>query len=260
VPRLSESDYRGVLDVLREAAAVEGPVPFTRPVLDALHRLIPCDVVTYHERREPSRQRHVGYVGEPRGTLTAEIRAAVRRHWSADPLTVPYDGARKYSDFLSRREYHRLGMYQEAARPLGIEYMMSLWLDRRGAGMARLEFDREHKDFDERDRAVLDVLLPHLAQFRVNALRRRLLTGSFDDLLTPREREILELVAEGRQNAEVARILWISAGTVRRHLENAYRKLGVHTRTAAVATIRRASRELASEGEKSSSRPSNAHQ
>ena len=35
-------------------------------------------------------------------------------------------------------------------------------------------------------------------------------------------------------NAEIGARLWISAGTVRRHLENAYAKLEVHTRTAAV--------------------------
>jgi DNA-binding CsgD family transcriptional regulator len=56
--------------------------------------------------------------------------------------------------------------------------------------------------------------------------------------LTPREREILDLVAEGKTNAEVAEILWVSPGTVRRHLENVYAKLGVHTRTAAAAVIR----------------------
>lgn len=52
--------------------------------------------------------------------------------------------------------------------------------------------------------------------------------------LTPREREVIGLVAEGLTNAQIARRLWISAGTVRRHLENVYEKLGVHTRTAAV--------------------------
>jgi hypothetical protein len=35
----------------------------------------------------------------------------------------------------------------------------------------------------------------------------------------------------------VARLLWISPGTVRKHLENAYDKLGVHTRTGAVAAL-----------------------
>jgi DNA-binding NarL/FixJ family response regulator len=53
--------------------------------------------------------------------------------------------------------------------------------------------------------------------------------------LTPREQEILDLVAEGRTNAEIAETLWLAPGTVRRHLENVFAKLGVHTRTAAAA-------------------------
>jgi DNA-binding CsgD family transcriptional regulator len=55
--------------------------------------------------------------------------------------------------------------------------------------------------------------------------------------LTGREREVLEHVADGKTNAEVARLLWISSARVRKHLENAYEKLGVHTRTGAVAVL-----------------------
>jgi DNA-binding CsgD family transcriptional regulator len=55
--------------------------------------------------------------------------------------------------------------------------------------------------------------------------------------LTAREREILDLVADGRTNAEIAEGLWISRGTVRKHLDHIYAKLGVHTRTAAVAVL-----------------------
>lgn len=53
--------------------------------------------------------------------------------------------------------------------------------------------------------------------------------------LTRREREVLALVSEGMRNAEIAETLWLSPATVRKHLENIYEKLGVHTRTAAVA-------------------------
>ena len=56
--------------------------------------------------------------------------------------------------------------------------------------------------------------------------------------LTRREREVLELVAEGKTNKEIGGQLWISTGTVRRHLENTFRKLDVHTRTAAVRVLR----------------------
>jgi DNA-binding CsgD family transcriptional regulator len=218
---------------LGEAAAVDGPVAFPPPVLSALQRLVPSDVVAYHERRDG--RRRVVWVGEPRGPVTPGVRAGQRRYAHEDPLK-PTVGARKYSDYLSAREFRRLGLYHEVARPLGVEDMFRLWLSPDGADGARLEFDRPARDFSERDRSVLDLLLPHLRQFRANALRRTPFSPQGRDL-SEREREIVALVAEGRTNREIARLLWISPGTVRKHLDNIYAKLGVHTRAAAaVAT------------------------
>jgi DNA-binding CsgD family transcriptional regulator len=57
--------------------------------------------------------------------------------------------------------------------------------------------------------------------------------------LTPRERDILLLVAEGRSDREVAEVLFITQGTVRTHLTNIFGKLAVGSRTAAVAAARR---------------------
>jgi DNA-binding CsgD family transcriptional regulator len=237
IPALSASDYERALDVLGEAAAVEGPTPFPEPVLDSLRRFVPCDVVSYHE--QPLGVPAIAFTGERRGDWTLEIVEAEACYWHQDHLR-PADGARMLSDFLSPREYHRLELYQEAGAPLGVEYMMRLWLDPRGDRGARLEFDRQSRDFEERDRAKLDLILPYLKQFRRNAATRR--RGTAADTrapveVTPREREVLELVAEGKTNDEVARILWISPGTVRKHLENSYETLGVHSRTAAVALL-----------------------
>lgn len=58
-----------------------------------------------------------------------------------------------------------------------------------------------------------------------------------DTGLTPRELEVLQLVGEGFSNVEIARTLWITRSTVAKHLEQAYAKLGVHSRTAAVARL-----------------------
>jgi DNA-binding CsgD family transcriptional regulator len=52
--------------------------------------------------------------------------------------------------------------------------------------------------------------------------------------LTAREREVLAWVARGKTNAQIARLLWLAPGTVGKHLEHVYAKLGVSTRTAAV--------------------------
>jgi DNA-binding NarL/FixJ family response regulator len=51
--------------------------------------------------------------------------------------------------------------------------------------------------------------------------------------LTRRELEILQLVAEGHSNAQLARMLWVTEQTVKFHLSNVYRKLGVANRTEA---------------------------
>jgi DNA-binding CsgD family transcriptional regulator len=57
--------------------------------------------------------------------------------------------------------------------------------------------------------------------------------------LTPRERQILELVALGKENEAIALELGIAPATVAKHLEHAYRRLGVQNRTAAAALLDR---------------------
>jgi DNA-binding CsgD family transcriptional regulator len=56
--------------------------------------------------------------------------------------------------------------------------------------------------------------------------------------LTPREWDVMRCVAAGKSNTEIGTFLWIAPTTVRKHLENIYEKLGVHSRTAAVSTLR----------------------
>ncbi len=60
-----------------------------------------------------------------------------------------------------------------------------------------------------------------------------------DHDLTPREIEVLRLVAEGLSNRAVAEALFIGRGTVHTHLASIYDKLGVGSRTAAIAASRR---------------------
>ena len=55
------------------------------------------------------------------------------------------------------------------------------------------------------------------------------------DVLTAREREVIELLAHGLTNKEIAERLVITTNTVKRHLKGIFRKLQVHTRSAAAA-------------------------
>ncbi len=63
--------------------------------------------------------------------------------------------------------------------------------------------------------------------------------GGSDGLLSDREGEVLTFLAAGLSNADIARRLFVSVGTVKRHTHNIYRKLEVSRRTEAVAEARR---------------------
>ncbi|MEV0148736.1 response regulator transcription factor [Nonomuraea sp. NPDC050733] len=85
-------------------------------------------------------------------------------------------------------------------------------------------------DFSERDRALLTLLRPHLHEAYLDAERRRHPAPR----LTPRQWQLLHLLAAGHTNLQIARRLGVSEGTVRKHLENAYRRLQVSNRMDAV--------------------------
>jgi DNA-binding NarL/FixJ family response regulator len=75
-----------------------------------------------------------------------------------------------------------------------------------------------------------DVFLRTVAEAR--SARR---TGNELDRLTDREREVLNLLAQGMTNKEIAETLVITANTVKRHLKAIFEKLEIHTRAAAAA-------------------------
>ncbi|WJZ03901.1 LuxR C-terminal-related transcriptional regulator [Corynebacterium freiburgense] len=56
--------------------------------------------------------------------------------------------------------------------------------------------------------------------------------------LTPRELEVLKLVASGSSNRDIGKVLFLSEATVKSHLVHIYDKLGVRSRTSAVAAAR----------------------
>ena len=86
----------------------------------------------------------------------------------------------------------------------------------------------------ERARAGETVLSPAMTERVVETMRTR--TAG----LSERELDVLRLVADGASNKEVARALFVSEATVKTHLNHAFGKLGVDSRTAAVATARSA--------------------
>lgn len=298
-------------------------VAFRRPTLSALRRLVPSDVISYSELDRIEQRGLWNEDDPPYDNIDETVSYWDIRHEHPTCRHQDRTGdfrARKVSDFMTRRELHQSRLYAEWFRPCGVEFQMSVGLDAPLRHTKVFIFDRSSRDFDERDRAVLDLVRPQLAVLDEAARARHRLRAAIGSLertdravvllerrdgiayatpaarrllaryfgheahlpqpistwlrkrgqvaavapltlqrdgaalrvhltdegllleevhvaprLTPREREVLDLVADGKTNAEIATSLWVSPGTVRRHLENVFAKLGVHTRTAAAA-------------------------
>ncbi len=134
--------------------------------------------------------------------------------------------------------------WAEFARPLGITHQLSLPL-RVGDGIEGYVVCRPDDDYTDADVDLADLVLRALtALFR----QHRTLTGAPDgreeragDLgLTERELAVLTLLGEGLTAQAIARRLQTSPRTVQKHLEHAYRKLGVRDRLVAVQRAREA--------------------
>jgi DNA-binding CsgD family transcriptional regulator len=133
-------------------------------------------------------------------------------------------------DFVPMRLFRRTQIWVEMFKPEGIDHLISVPLPTAPGRTRVYLFGREAgHPFTEDERDMLTLLQPHLYELhrqnrpRVNLTRRQL--------------DVLRCVAMGMSNGEAARQLCVTEGTVAKHLENAYARLGVTSRTAAVTRV-----------------------
>jgi DNA-binding CsgD family transcriptional regulator len=237
----SEGDLRALLDVIESGYSDAPGMAMPGLVLQGVMDLIGCDVIAFNEMDIPQR-RHGSCDSHPDEDDDADD-AMEPVFWRFFDSCLPCSYAHQsgdlrsvtqVSDFYSEREWHAHPMWTEYAKQVGIDAEIMVNLPPRGEWTPRLLlFRSDSRPFSERDRLLLCLLRPHLQAVYLDAVRRR--AGDTD--LTPRQRELLRLVAAGYSTAEIARHLFISQGTVRKHLENIFERLSVSSRTAAVARL-----------------------
>lgn len=163
-------------------------------------------------------------------------------HWSDERLRPVADVAVGYRDFLSQHDVDVVGAYVKQVLP-GL--LLVLGAHRRSAGrhrgdVAHLRLQHEVEAISQMVVAkLLDALLEGGGAALVTDLLRFNDGASAENpvaRLSPRERQIAELVGAGRLNKQVAFALGLSEFTVENHLRRIYRKLGVRNR-AGMATV-----------------------
>lgn len=242
---LQQGDLGLILQIIEDGHHDDPGDALPWAVLDGLCRLVPCDIEVTMNEFDPWAGRDI---------LSQGIEAGVRfferpTSDASDPFWALFWGSafcsypQRSGDLVSvirdddvlptradRRPDRLLTGLMESN---GVVHTLMLSLPSAPGGQVRRLLFRRGKGpgFTERDRQVLTLLRPHLYEIWLGAERRR----SGVPRLTPREWEVLRLSAAGRSNAEIAALMVVSVGTVRKHMEHVMERLGVHSRAAAAA-------------------------
>ena len=244
------TDLQAALDTLgaiTESAANDRQ--FARHGLVGLRKLVSSDLTTLSICNLATGHRSV--VSDVPGAISKRQIEAFDQHFHEHPLVLAHGrnpGAvtHRISDLVPRGQFRATPLYNEYYREIRVDHAMAVPIHVQRDELVSFVFNRSGPDFSDRDRACLESIRPHLGNlFRMSRAieSARAAWGvppesqsSLEDVpLTAREREVLHWLAGGKTDKDIGEILAISPRTVHKHLQRIYEKLGVETRTAAVA-------------------------
>jgi DNA-binding CsgD family transcriptional regulator len=243
---MTDADVRALLDVFNRCEPAADDDIFYADVLMGVRELIPCDDISF-QLMDPAEQRlQLLFVTddgvhreETIGRTNEFLDVFWREFWEEDGCAGPLVTG-DYSTLLHHAETSRTRAYANsplgsAFGALGVKDEVLVPMTPLGGIDRRLLLFRDDgaPDFSEREKAMLALARPHIAE--LHARRDRELRG--EPNLTPRQWEVLRQVAKGSSNTQIARALGVSEATVRKHLENVFLRLGVQSRTEAIARV-----------------------
>lgn len=171
---LRRSDLSDALTFVREAGEAPDSHAFRRHVLEQLPRLVPTTMISYNDISPDGEPL---LLLDPRDAWTDERARDFVRLAGQHPLIAHYQRTGdprplKISDMMGRREFRRTELYQRVYGPMGVEFQMAVTLPAAPGAIVGIALNRDRTDFGERDRAMLELLRPHLAQMRRDAAVR----------------------------------------------------------------------------------------
>jgi DNA-binding CsgD family transcriptional regulator len=224
---------------------------YLQDAAELLRELLPADTVGWNMLNSTARAAEIAAF--PRGYLNDQ-KVSLRLVAVIDdyPVVASYLGEasagdwtpRRLSDLVTQQELRKTRAYVELLHPVGADHQLTIPTARPTFDSGRCwAINRSGRDFTDRELELAFRLQPVLAILDRVVVAAVPPDTSGDEAaerlsLTPREREILQRVADGLTAEEIAFLLRISPRTVRKHLEHTYAKLGQHDRLRAVQRAR----------------------
>ncbi|OGQ09974.1 MAG: hypothetical protein A2026_19495 [Deltaproteobacteria bacterium RBG_19FT_COMBO_46_12] len=165
---LSQDDCRTLLSAVEKIYSPTDIDQFPSTILAALREVLPCNTICYNEISIP--ESRMSWITDPVHALPGPtLREMFNLHLHEHPLITHSASPNtsrslRISDFLSRQQFHRLALYNEYYRPMGVEYQLGTTISISERHILGIGLDRDRRDFSENERLCLDLLRPHLIQ------------------------------------------------------------------------------------------------
>lgn len=244
-----------LLTWLSKAARAERDDEFVEALLGAWAHVVPGDYHSLARRSEASGHVEFWHPGEGRLGPESRLLKLFTKLWSIEkpmathPCVAAFlkNGPGAYLRSALERDsvWRRRAHFRIVDKPMGIADMVSVFLTPSNGTLVMLNSGSSGRAFPSE-------ILKAANEFAQVSNSLLVARGGFaekppapsSENLSAREIEVLVHVGEGKKNPEIARELGLSVHTVRKHLENIYAKLGVETRTAALAELHAAGRKI----------------
>jgi DNA-binding NarL/FixJ family response regulator len=197
--QLGARDLSAALAFALEAHATDDLEVFRRELIPGLRRLVACDTLGYNEIDLERRAAVVLSDAPVFDGIDRRFLQLAHQHPMVSRQRAGDLAAYRISDFLSTREFHRLELYQDIYRRLGIEDQFAFGLP--GEAIVAVNLGRGRRTFSERDRQVLELVRPHLARAYARARRTQRLAALREALevgLEERHIGVVQLDPRGR--------------------------------------------------------------
>lgn len=151
-----------------------------------------------------------------------------------------YQVAVRASDMLPQQALIQTEFFNDFLAKDGLYWGVNLYAWHRGhnIGDMRIWRDKRRENFTDDEMRLLDMILPaftaSLSRARAMDKPNSVLTNTN---LSPRELQVAQSASMGLGDKEIARQLGISPATVRTHLDNAFKKLGINNRSVLARSL-----------------------
>jgi DNA-binding CsgD family transcriptional regulator len=164
---LSSTDFRALLMSIQELYESFELARFPERIFSSTSKVIPSHICSYNEI--DITRNHVVAVTDAALELDLDLAGAFVRYIGEYPgahhlINEQWKEPFKLSDLISQNSFRRLNLYNEFYRKLDVEHQLVLPLWHVTGTSACVVWNRDGRDFTERDRAISDLLRPHLVQ------------------------------------------------------------------------------------------------